>query len=128
MQSRHRQKGLGWFGLMFIFGVIAFVSIVGLKCFPIYMNQFKLMSTLNKVAKEFNVGNGDDAAGLALRKSLQRYWNIDDITRIQPKDIKIKRTERGRFLSYDYEARERLFYNIYIVIHFEGDVAMSSVE
>lgn len=126
MQLRHRQKGIGWFGLLFIFGAIAFVSIVGLKCFPIYMNQYKLISTLNKVADEFNAGSGDDAAALALRRSLQRYWAIDDINLVKPQDIKIKRDERGRFLTYDYEARERLFYNIYIVIHFEGEVQMSS--
>ncbi|HEY0915302.1 MAG TPA: DUF4845 domain-containing protein [Solimonas sp.] len=123
MQLRHRQKGIGWFGLLFIFGVIAFVAIVGAKCFPIYMNQFKLQSTLNKVASGGD--SGSDESGAGLRKELQRYWDIDDITRIKPKDIKIKRTGGGRFLSYDYEARERLFYNIYIVIHFEGEVQMS---
>jgi len=126
MQLRHRQKGLGWFGLLFVFAVIGFVAIVGAKCFPIYMNQFKLASTLNKVASEPDMGGGDGGAG-ELRRSLQRYWDIDDITRIQPKDIKLKRTEQGRFMTYDYEARERLFYNIYIVIHFEGEVQMTKV-
>ena len=123
MQLRHRQKGLGWFGLLFIFGVIAFTAIVGAKCFPIYMNQFKLASTLNKVASD---ANSTDDGGAALRKELQRYWDIDDITHVYPKDIKLKRNERGRFMTYDYEAREKLFYNIYIVIHFQGEVQMSS--
>ncbi len=123
MQLRHRQKGLGWFGLLFIFGVIAFTAIVGLKCFPIYMNQFKLVSVLNKASAEANVG-GDDGGSQALRSTLQRYWDIDDIKTIKPRDIKIKRDGRGRFMTYDYEARERLFYNIYLVIHFEGEVQM----
>jgi hypothetical protein len=124
MQSRHRQKGLGWFGLLFIFAVIAFVAIVSAKCFPIYMNQFKLQSTLNKVAS-----SGDpvtDDGGLSIRKSLERFWAIEDITRIDFKDIKVKRNERGRFLTYDYEAREKLFYNIFIVIHFKGEVQLAS--
>lgn len=124
MQSRHRQKGLGWFGLLFIFAVIAFVAIVSAKCFPIYMNQFKLQSTLNKVAS-----SGDpvtDDGGLSIRKSLERFWAIEDITRIDFKDIKLKRNERGRFLTYDYEAREKLFYNIFIVIHFKGEVQLAS--
>ncbi|PPE75829.1 DUF4845 domain-containing protein [Solimonas fluminis] len=124
MQSRHRQKGIGWFGLLFIFGVIAFVAIVGAKCFPIYMNQFKLVSALNKFATEGDVSKDDN--GYSMRRGLERYWSIDDITRIDPKDIKLKRSEGGRFLVYDYEAREKLFYNIYIVIHFEGEVKMSS--
>ncbi|AXQ30221.1 DUF4845 domain-containing protein [Solimonas sp. K1W22B-7] len=123
MQLRHRQKGIGWFGLLFIFGTIAFVAIVGGKCFPLYMNQFKLQSALNKVATGGNLANDD--AGASLRSELQRYWDIDDITRILPKDIKLRRNERGRFLIYDYEAREKLFYNIFIVIHFQGEVQVS---
>ncbi|HSW13924.1 MAG TPA: DUF4845 domain-containing protein [Solimonas sp.] len=126
MQLRHRQKGLGWFGLLFVLGVIAFVAIVGAKCFPIYMNQFKLVSVLNKVASEPDMGGADGGAG-ELRRSLQRFWDIEDITRIKPKDIKIKRAETGRFMVYDYEARERLFYNVYIVIHFAGEVQMTKV-
>lgn len=125
MQLRHRQKGIGWFGLLFIFAVIAFVAIVGAKSFPIYMNQFKLQSTLNKVASGGD--SGPDESGTGLRKELQRYWDIDDITYILPKDIKVKRNGEGRFLTYNYEARERLFYNIYIVIHFEGEVPMSNI-
>jgi len=123
MQLRHRQKGLGWFGLLFVFGVIAFVAIVGAKCFPIYMNQGKLVSALKKVAGEPGLAGSE--GGESIRNSLQRYWDIDDITRIQPKDIKIKRTDRGRFMVYDYEAKERLFYNIYIVIHFKDEIPLS---
>lgn len=124
MQLRHRQKGLGWFGLLFVFGVIAFTAIVGLKCFPIYMNQFKLSSVLNKVASS-GLPVTDDG-GAAIRRELGNFWDIEDITRITPKDIKIKRSDRGRFMAYDYEAKEKLFYNIYIVIHFKGEVKMDS--
>lgn len=127
MQLRQRQKGIGWFGLLLILGVIAFTSIVGLKCFPIYMNQMKIMSALNKVASEPDSGGDPDSASGGIRNSLQRYWDIDDVQRITPKDIKVKRNDRGRFLVYDYEAKERLFYNIYIVIHFQGEVMMTKV-
>ena len=127
MQLRHRQKGLGWFGLLFVFGVIAFVAIVGAKCFPIYMNQFKLVSALNKVSAQADLGGSGDGGVTSMRNALQRYWDIDDINRIQPNDIKLKRNERGRFMIYNYEAREKLFYNIFIVIHFEGEVQMSGI-
>jgi hypothetical protein len=124
MQLRHRQKGLGWFGLLFVFAVIGFTAIVAAKCFPIYMNQMKLVSALNKVSAEPDLGASE--GGESIRKTLQRYWDIDDITRIEPKDIKIKRSDRGRFMVYDYEAKERLFYNIYIVIHFKDEIPLSN--
>lgn len=124
MQLRHRQKGLGWFGLLFVFAVLGFTAIVVAKCFPIYMNQMKIATALNKVGGNAEIGNSE--GGEAVRKSLQKFWDVDDITRLDYKDVKIKRTDRGRFMVYDYEAKERLFYNIYIVIHFKGEVPLRS--
>ena len=122
---RSRQRGLGWFGLRFVLGVIAFTAIVVVKCLPIYLNQMKVASSVSKVASD--PGNGR-AEPQQLRSALQRYWDIEDIKYLQPRDIKIKRTSSGRFLSYEYEARERLFYNISIVIDFAEDVPLKNVQ
>lgn len=125
MHMRRRQRGLGWFGLLFVLAVIAFAAIVVVKCLPIYLNQMKVASSINKVATD--PGNGR-AELHELRRALQRYWDIEDIRYLQPRDIKVKRTASGRFLSYEYEARERLFYNISIVIDFRDDVQLANVQ
>jgi hypothetical protein len=125
MGMRSRQRGLGWFGLLFVLGVIALTAIVVVKCLPIYLNQMKIASSVNKVASD--PGNGR-AEPQQLRSALQRYWDIEDINYLEPRDIKIKRTSSGRFLSYEYEARERLFYNISIVIDFAEDVPLKNVQ
>ncbi|SFF55273.1 protein of unknown function [Fontimonas thermophila] len=124
MHTRNRQRGLGWFGLLFVLAVVAFVAIVVVKCLPIYLNQMKIASSINKVAAD--PGNGQAEIG-ELRKDLQRYWDIEDIKYLEPRDVKIKRTQSGRFLSYEYEAREHLFYNISIVISFAGDVPLANL-
>jgi hypothetical protein len=118
---RSRQKGMGWFGLLFIFAVLGFFTVVGMKVLPLYLNQMKITSSVNKVAGDPSNANAEVGE---LRKSLQRYWDIESIDALTPRDIKVKRTEEGRFLSYDYEAREHLFYNIYVVIHFQADVPL----
>ena len=47
MRLRSRQKGIGWFGLLFVLGVLGLFAVVGVKCLPIYLNQMKLAATLN---------------------------------------------------------------------------------
>lgn len=125
MRMRSRQRGLGWFGLLFVFGVIALTAIVVVKCLPIYLNQMKVASSVSKVASD--PSNARAEVG-ELRRDLQRYWDIEDIKYLQPRDIKVKRTQSGRFLSYEYEARESLFYNISIVIEFREDVPLANVQ
>lgn len=119
MQMRSRQRGLGWFGLLLVLGLIAFFAIVGVKCLPIYLNQMKIASSVKKVASDPSNARAEVSE---LRNDLQRYWDIEDIAHLQPRDVKVRRSGEGRFLSYEYEARERLFYNISIVIEFSDDV------
>ncbi|HEX4895100.1 MAG TPA: DUF4845 domain-containing protein [Solimonas sp.] len=121
MQLRNRQKGIGIFGIAFILAFIGFTALVVMKTLPLYLNQMKVQRSVNKVASD--PGNGN-AEAIEIRKALQRYWDIESIDVITPKDIKIVRNSDGRFLSYDYEARERLFYNVSIVLTFQADVPM----
>lgn len=120
IKSLKRQRGLGWFGLLFIFGTIAFFALVAIKVGPLYMNQGTIVRVVSTVAK--NPGSGEPAD---IRKSLTRRWDIDYIKQIEAKDIKIKRTPGGKALVYDYEARVNLFYNVFVVIHFKGEHLIS---
>lgn len=113
MQSKRHQQG--FIKLFFIFGSIAFVAIVAMKLFPLYANQLKLTRAVEQTASEGSVDP------LAVRNALQRRWDIDDITQILPKDIKIERDGRGGgALTFDYEARTHLFYNVDLVLKFDG--------
>src|SRR3546814_5824111 len=125
MHSMHRQRGLGWFGLLFVLAVIGFVAIIVVKTLPIYLNQMKVASGVHATATDPENGK---AEVYALRKELQRYWDINDVDYLTVSEIAVKRSDRGRFLSYDYEAREHLFYNIYIVIEFADDVPLPNVK
>jgi hypothetical protein len=124
MRMRNRQRGLGWFGLLFVLGVIAFFAIVVVKCLPIYLNQMKIASSINKVAADPENGR---AEVVVLRKALQRFWDIESIDYLSPSEVKVRRTDGGRYLSYEYEAREHLFYNISLVIEFADEVPLSNV-
>lgn len=123
--SPARQRGLGILGLLFVFGIIGFFAIIATKTLPIYLNQMKVATSMNKVASDVGNANADPRE---IRKDLQRYWDIDDIRYLTVPEVKVKRTDQGRFISYEYEARERLFYNIYIVIEFADDVQLANVQ
>jgi hypothetical protein len=125
MNLRHQQRGLGWFGMLVLFSALGFIVIVVMTCLPIYLNQMKIKEAVHAVA------SGDDKSGndsiSSIRSGLQRYWDINSIDGLEPKDVVVRRTEQGRFLHYDYEARGHLFYNIYVVIDFSEDVPISGV-
>ncbi|MGH8457034.1 MAG: DUF4845 domain-containing protein [Stenotrophobium sp.] len=121
MQSRRKQRGLGWFGLLIMFCVLGFMVLVFMTCIPLYLNQMKITNAAHAVAQE----QGTSGSLTDMRKGLQRYWDINSIDTLQPKDVIIKRTDKGRFLSYSYEARGHLFYNVFVVIDFAEDIPIT---
>lgn len=123
--SPRSQTGLGWFGLLFVLAIIGLAAIIVIKTLPLYLNQMKIATAVSKVAQD--VDNAQAEAS-AIRNDLQRYWDIDDVEQLSVAEIKVKRTEAGRFISYDYEARADLFYNISIVVHFADDVPLANVQ
>src|SRR3546814_4806816 len=90
MHSMHRQRGLGWFGLLFVLAVIGFVAIIVVKTLPIYLNQMKVASGVHATATDPENGK---AEVYALRKELQRYWDINDVDYLTVSEIAVKRSE-----------------------------------
>jgi len=120
-KSIKRQRGLGWFGLLFVFGTIAFFAIIAIKVGPLYLNHANVMKIVAGVAENEDYAN---ASPQEIRSTLQKRWDVDYINQIEAKDVKIKRGAKGRMLSYDYEARVNLFYNVFVVLHFKDDFVM----
>lgn len=125
MRSMHEQRGLGWFGMLFVLAAIAFVAIVVVKTLPIYLNQMKVASAIHKTAADPEVSRGDVRA---IRDELQRFWDVDSIDHLTVSQVRIGRAEHGRTISYDYEARAHLFYNISVVIEFSDAVALADAD
>ncbi len=116
-----RQAGLSIVGAVFVFGLIALAALLVVKCLPLYLNQMKIARAVHGVSIDPELAGAD--AGV-LRERLQRRWDIESIDALTPQDVKVRRSEAGRALVYDYEARTHLFYNVSLVLHFAGDVPL----
>ena len=123
MRLAFSQRGLGLWSGLFVFGTIAFVALCVIKVGPLYLNEVQIKRAVHDVASKEGSSGGDvDVA--AIRAALQRRWDIDYLSQIEPKDIKVIRTDRGLFLSYDYDAVVKLFANISVIAHFQDDVPL----
>lgn len=123
MRTPNTQRGLGGIGLLFVFGLIALVALIVIKCLPLYLNQMKVARVLHSVGEDPELSAAD---AMTIRNHLQRRWDIEDIDGLKPADVKIKRNDQGRRMSYGYEARAHLFYNISVVVDFSDDLPLRS--
>lgn len=124
--SHKQQRGLGMFGLLFVFAVIGFVTLLVMRCWPIYLNQMKIAKAINNVSKDAGVASAQDSS--ALMRPLERYWDLDNIDYLDYKKVKLVRSDRGRAIQYEYEARAPLFSNISLVMEFADKVPVTGVD
>lgn len=107
--------------MLIVLGLIAFFATLVIKCLPLYLNQMKIARALHGVAEDPEISASD---AQNIRTHLHRRWLIESIDSLTPEDVKLRRNAAGRALIYDYEARTHLFYNIDLIVHFQGDVAL----
>ena len=126
MRLQFSQRGLGLWSGLFLIGTIGFIVLCTIKVGPLFLNEAQIRRAVHDVAQK-DGSSGGEVDVQAIRSSLQRRWDIDYISQLEPKDIKVVRTERGLFLSYDYDATVSLFGNISVIAHFKDDVPLRAV-
>ena len=113
----NRQNGMTYLGMLIMLIVIAFFAIVLIKVAPLYMEHFKVKSSLDSLAQEAK----DDQTVLSpqeIEKHLLNRLSINDVQHVTKNNIKISREGRKTVVVVDYEARVTLFNNLDLVARF----------
>ena len=116
---RRRQRGMTFVGLLFVFALVGIIGFAGLKLTPVYLNYMKVARTLESTAAEFKGDNPDFGS---MRRSLEKHWQIDDITGLDSKDVEIVKTEGGVSLHADYNDSTPYVANVSLTVHFDKTV------
>jgi hypothetical protein len=117
MQHWRNQSGVTFWGLLFIFGVMAFSLFVGFKLFPAYMEDFKVKSALDGLAKQSDFPS---MSRVDINSALYKRFDIDNITAVKlDKDLTVETQGRMKRVRIRYENVIPLFYNISILLEFD---------
>jgi hypothetical protein len=125
MTSRQRQRGLGFVGLLVLLIAIVFLAIIGMKLVPAYIEYFTIKKAVTGMAQRGELRGGSVAD---VRKAFDRRAAVDDITAISPADLEITKDGNEIVISFAYEKRIPLFYNISVLIDFAGSSRPTSTK
>ena len=111
-----RPTGMGTMGMVMVLITIALGISFGLKIGPHYMN-FRTMQTLLAGLTEEEVKTASRTQVMAL---LQKRFKINSLYDEVPEQVIKYKRERGAVsLAIDYEVREHLFGNVYVLLDFD---------
>ena len=117
--GRRRERGITVIGMLCILGLIGIVAFAGLRLLPLYLNYMKVSRSMDAAAAEFKSDNPDP--GL-IRRSLEKHWQIEDISTVEAKDVTIEKTESGVELHVAYDDASPYISNVSLSVHFDKTV------
>ena len=117
MRSLARQKGMTGIGWLIVLGLIGFFVLLALKMVPVYLEYYKVVSTLESIAKESGYESPRE-----IRDLLERRFDISYVSTITHKDVIIKSAGQYFNVRAKYDAREHLFGNVSVMMSFDKQV------
>ena len=120
-----RQRGMGFAGVALLLIAIVIVAIIGMKLVPAYIEYFTIKNAITAITQSGQLRNATVAD---VRKAYDSRANIDDITAVRPGDLEITKDGNDIVISFAYEKRIPLFYNISVLIDFAASSKPTSTK
>ena len=121
---RSKQAGVTFIGWILLFIPVAICGYSGLRLAPVYLNYMKVSKTLEQLKTEIK---GTDAGNATvIRNTIQRHFDIENVSYPESKDIKVTRAGRDWVVSAAYDDQAPLFANMFILVTFDKSVTLGS--
>ena len=119
------QRGMGFAGVLVLLIAIVFVAIIGMKLAPAYIEYFTIKKAVSGIVESGELRNATVADA---RRAFDRRAVVDDITSIEGKDLEVTKDGNEIVLGFAYEKRIPLFYNVSVLIDFQGSTKRGSTK
>jgi hypothetical protein len=116
---RSRERGMTTLGLIILVTFVGLFVYAGIRLVPIYLEYFSVLKAVEGLKSDA------DAGPQAMRVSLEKRFDIDDIKSVDWRDIEITKDGRGWLVHVAYDAQAPFIANVGFIVHFDKSVSLS---
>ena len=120
--TRQRERGATFLGMVVILLILGTALYAGLRLAPVYLEYMKVSRSLEQVKDEHQAEQTNVAL---IKRSLERHWDVEDISRIGWKEIKIEKGNDGYTMTAEYDAEQPFVANLYLLCKFKKSVLIA---
>jgi hypothetical protein len=117
-----KQSGMTLIGFIIVLGFVIFLSFIGMKIAPIYLEYYSVVSAMNGVAKE--KGSARLSPYNIRVRVLNRLYVSYSAENVKERDIKLVR-RKGVYLRIAYDVRKPVIGNLDVIATFDKSVRLS---
>ena len=125
VSGKYNQQGLTIYEAMFFLAVIGFAATAAIKLGPVYMEDNVVQNALKSIHDDYAGTNMQDVQDVMIKGKVQRYFQVNMVSDVIEKSMKITRNKGKVILSFDYEIRKPFMYNVDVVVVFTHEVDLA---
>jgi len=114
-----RQTGITMLGMVILVAFMGVFAYAGIRLMPLYLNYMKVAGAIDGVVTEFD---GQDGNRAAVRRSISRRFDVESVSQISYRDVKVTPVEGGLQVSAVYDHSTPFISNISFTVHFDKTV------
>ena len=115
-RNKRQQAGITTLGLIILVLFVGLFAFAGIRLTPVYLNYMKVVGVVDGVGKEFD---GAGASRSAIRTSISRRFDIESVSIITAKDVKVTTVDGGFEVAATYSHKSPFIANISFVVDFD---------
>lgn len=116
---KQRQAGMTTLGLIILVAFVGMFAFAGIRLTPVYLNYMKVVGVVDGVREEFD---GTGATSSAIRNSIVRRFDIESVSQISARDIKVTKVDGGHEVAATYSHKAPFIANVSFVVDFDKRV------
>jgi hypothetical protein len=118
-----KQSGMSLIGFIFVLAMVIFISYLGMRIVPMYMEYYSVVNAMDGVAAERGSAN---LSPYDIRVKILNRLYVSYSENVKESHIKLNRTIGGMNLRIAYEVRTPVMGNLDVVAKFDRSVQLSN--
>ncbi len=116
------QRGMTFIGLLVVLSLIAFFTLLVLRLFPPYMENFSVSSSVKSLQQEVGIASKSPAV---IKDLLKKRLDVNDVKNVKPEHVKITRVKDGLLrVEVVYDVRVPIAGNVDAIVSFSEAVEL----
>lgn len=120
-----RQRGMTFWGLLYILITLGIIGLVAAKSLPVYLNAYDIRQTIDWAAQQPDLVR---ASAPDIQRAIQRRFDAGYVDNINGRDIAVTKVDGGREISVAYEVRRPMLFNLALVYSFEESAQLTGTD
>jgi F0F1-type ATP synthase beta subunit len=112
LQFKSKQRGISFFGLIFVAGVLAVCGVIAAQVFPTVVEYQSVIKAVNKAAEGSSVAE--------VKMIFDKQTSIDDIRSIQGSDLEVTKEGDKVIVKFAYQREIHLTGPAFLTLKYTG--------